>query len=573
MGLVVGIDLGTTNSTISVLRNEKPVIMENKEGDRITPSVVSISDNGEITVGKYAKNEIKSKPANTVIEVKRLMGSKEWINVNERKYLPEEISAFILKYLKESVEERLGEKIDEAVITVPAAFNNVQRNATKDAGEIAGLKVDRIINEPTAAALSYGIELSKEEIVLVYDLGGGTFDVSILEIADGIFEARSSLGDSKLGGTDFDQLLLDLIVDKFNRDKGINLNDNKDALIRLRPDIEELKKVLSSKEVAEFTIPIIYGIVDDDNMPIGIDYNISRLEFEGLIRKHVEKTISMVKQAIENAELNISKIDRVIVVGGSTRIPLVKRLLENLFGNKLSYSENPDEAIGLGAAIQAGIKSGAFEDGENYIITDIASHTLGIDVMSYWENVPVFGLFSAILNKDSTIPRRDNKIYATSVDNQTIVSVDVYQGEEPIVKDNIYIGSVEVKGIPSGPAASEKIDVEFNYDLNGILEVNAQIVSTKEVFSKIFTGVGMSEGEKNRSKINVASDWKKSKLATKVLTLITTAELKLGELNDIDKAQVKDIIQQIKDAVLDNDEELVDKLDEKLTDILFDFLD
>lgn len=574
MGLIVGIDLGTTNSAVAVLKNGKPIIIENDLGERITPSVVNILESGEIVVGSIAKRNAIKYHDRTVIEVKRLMGRSEKIKVGEREYMPQQISAYILRYIKDSVEKILGEEIDEAVITVPAAFDDIQRKATKDAGEIAGLKVERIINEPTAAALAYGIEaFGNNETILVYDLGGGTFDATVLKLSDGIFAVKSSQGNSMLGGSDFDKLLNEFVIEDFRIRNNMELSTNSPGFYQLKYSLEDIKKELSFRESASLNIPFIAGLSDNDGNPMGIDMRVTRNEFEKLIEHYIKNTDEIIEKVVSDAKIRIEDVDTVLAIGGSTRIPLVKKLLEDKFGKRVKYNINPDEAVALGAAIQGGIKSGAFDDSYDFILTDVAPHTLGINIATKVGGVISDDIFSPLILKNLTIPRSEKQPYKTLCDNQEKVLIEVFQGEEPRTTHNLPIGSFTVDGIPRGPEGTEIIEVEFNYNINGILEVNTLIVSTGKKTTKIFGGVGMSELVKKEAKEFVEKDWKKSRLSSKVVTIIDSAERKIKELDEERQALVKVIIEKIKLAVIDDNEELVDRLDDELTDLLFEFID
>jgi len=573
MGVIIGIDLGTTNSAVSYLKKNKPEVIINKEGMRITPSVVGIYD-GEIKIGEMAKRALTQHPYNTVQEIKRLMGTEQKVTLDGKEFTPQEISARILSYLKECAEEFLGEEVSEAVITVPAKFNQLQRQATKDAGEIAGLRVERIINEPTAAALAYGLEnMDAEEHVLVYDLGGGTFDVSILELFEGVLDTKASRGNDQLGGKDFDERLMELIYHDFHKNHGIDLRNQEDISIyyKIKKAAEEAKKELSFSQTTNISIPFIY--IDKNGNPMDLNCKISRESFESSIKDLVNLTEDVIDEALKAAGLTEEDINVVLAVGGSTRVPCVKKLLNNRFGNKVKQEINPDEIVAMGAAVQAGIKAGELDEAEGILITDTCPYTLGIDIVTYaGDGRPLYGVYDPIIEIDTKIPVTRSKVYYTMHDNQNEVDIAVYQGEELFAKDNILIGQFTLQEVPEAPAGQESIEVKFSYDLNGILKVDAQIISIVKQAGIVIDTKSMSREEIEAAKDAMQKDWKNSKLVSRVEGIIESAERKMDGLKKEDKEQIQELLAKLKDALVKEDEELVDKYDEELTDKLFDLV-
>ncbi|WP_300351149.1 Hsp70 family protein [Clostridium sp.] len=574
MGKIIGIDLGTTTSEIAYVKDGKPCIIRNiEEGDEhVIPSVVSI-DGEEIKVGKKAKNQLLLKPEFTVSEVKRIMGTDEIINIQGKEYKPEEISAFILKKLKEVAEYFLGEEVLEAVITVPANFNDIQRKATKNAGEIAGFKVERIINEPTAAAMAYGVDnIDKNGNILVYDFGGGTFDVTILEMFNGVLDVKVSRGNNYLGGKDIDNKIIDYVVSEFEKSSGIKL-DSSDSrtLARLKEGVEEAKKSLSSSKMAEIVLPYI-GI-DRDGNPINLEMVLTRDEFEENVKDIIESTELIVNEALEDAKLIDDEIDIVLLVGGSSRIPYVRNMLEKRFKGKIARGVNPDEAVALGASVQAAIKNDIPVGKKgSIIVTDTCNYTLGVALKG--------GIFDPIIERDSKLPANTTKRYCTVVDNQTEVLVSVYEGESRYINDNTLIDEFILSGIPKAETAKEKIDITFTYDLNGILNVSAEILSTGEEISKIMSTKGLSKEEvqdlkevvtKNENK-NDLVPWKSANLFRLVEPNFRLAERKIPMLPSSDREKLQEIMTDMKEAIIDNDKMALMKLDEELTDFLFDFV-
>ncbi|MDP4179333.1 MAG: Hsp70 family protein [Bacillota bacterium] len=487
MGAIIGIDLGTTTSEISYLKDGKPEIIKNKDGKKLTFSVVGTGRSGEILVGNNAKKQLVLRPENTIAEVKRLMGKNTKITIGNQSYLPQEISAIILKYLKECAEEYLQEEVTEAVITVPAKFNNIQRQATKDAAAIAGLKAERIINEPTAAALAYGIEnYNNEETILVYDLGGGTFDVTILEMFEGVIDVKSSRGNNQLGGKDFDERIMDYLFSMIHEQYGINLKKDLKAVAAVKEAAENAKIKLSQCESVTIDIPHIAPY--ENGFLFNPTVELTRQQYEILISNLVTAADKIVNEALKAAGLTADDIDTVIPVGGSTRNVCIQKYLENKFQGKIKSGINPDEAVALGAAVQAGIKSGKLNKDSDILITDVCPYSLGISVVQQLPNNKLIdGIFSSIIDIDTTIPVTVSKYYTTAVNNQTKLTISIYQGEEVLAINNKKIGELKLDNIPKAPAGQERILVEFSYDINGILNVKAIVESTNEEITAIIT--------------------------------------------------------------------------------------
>jgi len=584
---IIGIDLGTTTSEMAYIKDGKPEIICNSHGARVTPSVIGITDDGEYIVGEYAKRQLALKPEKTAAEVKALMGTDEKVFLGEKEYLPQQISAILLKQLKAFAEKYLQEKVLEAVITVPANFNSLQRQATKEAGELAGFKVDRIINEPTAAAMAYGLDnLENDEKVLVYDLGGGTFDVTVLELFSGILDVKSSRGQNKLGGKDFDKKICDYIVEDFEKSYNIDLSKSVSAMARIKEAAEKAKIELSKLEVTEINLPFI--AIDNNQNPIGISFILTRNKMEELIMDLVASTENTINDALEGADYTDDDIDIVLVVGGSSKVPCVRKLLQNRFGDKVKFEINPDEAVALGAAVQAGIKMNEISSEDSLIVTDNCQYTLGMSVIEYGAYGRAFhGVFDPLIKRDTKIPCTVKKNYYTTYDYQTEVTIDVYEGISKTVAENIHVGSVILDGIPSSLSGKEPIEVTFSYNLNGILEVVGKVLSTGKYVTATFDLKGLDNSLVNLSGIIIQDNpenlldvvnedkqgldsWKSSELSLEVKLTIELAEKKLQLLDDDDKIDIGIVLNKLKQAVIDGDRALVEEYDKKLTDMLFE---
>ena len=563
MAKIIGIDLGTTNSCVAIMEGGNVTIIPNSEGARTTPSVVNIKDNGEVVVGEIAKRQAVTNPTSTVSSIKTHMGSDYKVEIFGKKYTPQEISAKILQKLKKDAEAYLGEEVKEAVITVPAYFTDSQRQATKDAGTIAGLDVKRIINEPTAAALAYGLEKKKEEKVLVFDLGGGTFDVSVLEISDGVIEVISTAGNNHLGGDNFDDEIIKWLVAEFKKENGIDLSNDKMAYQRLKDAAEKAKKELSTLMETSISLPFI---TMDATGPKHLEMKLTRAKFNDLTRHLVEATQGPTKTALQDANLNANQIDEILLVGGSTRIPAVQEWVENFFGKKPNKGINPDEVVAAGAAIQGGVLMGDVKD---ILLLDVTPLSLGIETAG--------GVFTKMIEKNTTIPVKKSQVYSTYADNQTAVTINVLQGERARASDNHSLGNFNLEGIPAAPRGVPQIEVTFDIDANGIVHVSAKDLGTgKENNVTISGSSNLSKADIERmtkeAEANAEEDKKFQELVearNKADQLISATEKTLKEnpdkVSEGDKKNIEDAIEELKKVKDGDDRGAIDAAIEKLS--------
>jgi molecular chaperone DnaK len=574
---IIGIDLGTTNSVVAVMEGKEPKVIANKDGNRLTPSVVAFNDKGETLVGDIARRQAVTNPKRTIYSIKRFMGRRhnevaseekivpyevvggpeDYVKVKagDKEFTPPEISAKVLRSLKESAESYLGHKVNKAVITVPAYFNDAQRQATKDAGQISGLEVMRIINEPTAAALAYGLESKSQEKIVVFDLGGGTFDVSVLEVADGVFRVISTNGDTHLGGDDFDQTLINHVADQFQKEQGIDLRKDTMALQRLQEACEKAKKELSSAQSSDINLPFITA---DASGPKHLQMSITRSQFEEMCDGLVERCRGPVVQALKDAKLDPKEIDEVVLVGGSTRIPKVQELVKTLFGKEPHKGVNPDEVVALGAAIQGGVLAGDVQD---VLLLDVTPLSLGIETEG--------GLFTKLVERNTTVPTERKQVFSTAADSQTAVTVSVYQGERPMAKDNRLLGQFNLEGIPPAPRGTPQIEVKFDIDANGILAVSAKDLGTnKEQSVTIEQSSGLNEEEIERmrkdAELHAEEDKQKQRLAevrnrAEALCFQTEKLIKENDdkLSDADKAPLEAAIAKAREMAKGEDADAI----------------
>lgn len=585
MGKIIGIDLGTTNSCVAVMEGNEPVVIANEEGKRTTPSIVAFLDNGERKIGDPAKRQAITNPTRTIASIKRFMGNRfseagkevgrvaykavkgdndtVRIDIDGRLYTPQEISAMVLQKMKKTAEDFLGQEVTDAVITVPAYFNDSQRQATKEAGEIAGLKVQRIINEPTAAALAYGLDKKQHDsTIAVFDLGGGTFDISILELGDGVFEVKSTNGDTHLGGDDFDQVIIDWLADEFKAQENVDLRKDPMSLQRIKDAAEKAKIELSSSTETEINLPYVTAV---DGVPKHLVMKLSRSKFEQLADSLIKRTLKPCEDALKDAGLNKGKIDEVILVGGSTRIPAIQQAVEDFFGKKPNRSVNPDEVVALGASIQGGVLSGDVKD---VLLLDVTPLSLGIETMG--------NVFDIVIESNSTIPTKKTKTYSTAADNQPSVEIHILQGERPMARDNRSVGRFILDGIPPAPRGTPQIDVTFDMDANGILKVSAKDKGTgKEQNIRIEASTGLSPEEIEKMKAEAAANADIDKIAKEKAEKLNSAdsmifqtEKQLTEIGDKIPADKKSTIDsalaELKEAHKLQDLDRIDKANEAL---------